>query len=127
MILCAPLQSRSPWFLLTPTRRKKEQDMKHHRARRMIKTNSRSIPVIYRLLVVAAAVTVVSAVATIAVFASLSFVLKWGTSGGGDGQFLTPTGITVDSAGNVYVAEGNGNRFQKFDNNGNFLLKAGIP
>ena len=45
--------------------------MKHHRARRMIKTNSRSIPVIYRLLVVAAAVTVISAVATIAVFPGL--------------------------------------------------------
>lgn len=58
--------------------------------------------------------------------ASIGFLLKWGTSGTADGQFLTPTGIAVDSVGNVYVAEGNGNRFQKFDSGGNFLLKAGI-
>jgi streptogramin lyase len=101
--------------------------MKYHHGRRSAKNYSRSIPLIYRLLIVAAAVTAVSAVATIAVLASLSFVSKWGTTGLADGQFSTPTGITVDSAGNVYVAEGNGNRFQKFDNNGNFLLKAGIP
>ena len=59
--------------------------------------------------------------------ASLSFILKWGTTGAADGQFLGPNGIAVDAAGNVYVSEGNGNRFQKFDSSGNFLLKAGIP
>lgn len=56
---------------------------------------------------------------------ALSFVTKWGSSGSGDGQFLTPTGITTDAAGNVYVAEGNGNRVQKFTNTGTFLLKFG--
>jgi hypothetical protein len=56
---------------------------------------------------------------------ALSFVTKWGTSGTGDGQFLTPAGITTDAAGNVYVAEGNGNRVQKFTNTGAFLLKFG--
>ncbi len=59
--------------------------------------------------------------------AGLSFLLKWGTNGTADGQFSTPRGITVDDAGNVYVAEGNGNRIQKFDANGNFLLKFGVP
>ncbi|HEY8185296.1 MAG TPA: immunoglobulin-like domain-containing protein [Pyrinomonadaceae bacterium] len=59
--------------------------------------------------------------------ASLSFLLKWGSTGAADGQFLTPAGIATDTAGNVYVAEGNGNRFQKFDSGGNFLLKAGVP
>ena len=58
---------------------------------------------------------------------AISFLLTWGSSGTGDGQFSTPTGIATDTAGNVYVAEGNGNRFQKFDSSGNFLMKAGIP
>lgn len=57
--------------------------------------------------------------------AALSFVTKWGGTGSGDGQFLTPTGITTDAAGNVYVAEGNGNRVQKFTNTGTFVLKFG--
>jgi len=78
-------------------------------------------------LITTAGVAVIVATCAIAVFASISFVLKWGTSGSANGQFLTPTGITSDSAGNVYVAEGNGNRVQKFDGNGNFLLKFGIP
>ena len=59
------------------------------------------------------------------VLASISFISKWDTSGTGHGQFLTPNGIAVDSAGNVYVSEGNGPRFQKFDSSGNFLLQGG--
>ena len=51
--------------------------------------------------------------------ASISFLLAWGSS--------TPTGIAVDSSGNVYVAEWTGNRFQKFDSGGNVLLQVGIP
>jgi hypothetical protein len=74
----------------------------------------------------ATAILIVLLATAVAVFATISFLSKWGSSGSADGQFLTPNGIAVDSAGDVYVAEGNGNRFQKFDNNGNFLLKAGI-
>jgi hypothetical protein len=71
--------------------------------------------------------TVALLIVTVSVLASIAFISKWGSTGGANGQFLTPTGINVDSAGNVYVAEGNGNRVQKFDNNGVFLLKFGIP
>ena len=35
------------------------------------------------------------------------------------------TGIAVDSAGNIYVVDSGNNRVQKFDSNGNFLLKWG--
>ena len=39
---------------------------------------------------------------------------SWGAKGDGPGQFLMPHGITGDSLGNVYVAEGDGHRVQKF-------------
>jgi DNA-binding beta-propeller fold protein YncE len=41
-------------------------------------------------------------------------VAKWGGSGSGDGQFLGPSGITVDSSGSIYVADTWNNRIQKF-------------
>ncbi|MBF0338104.1 MAG: hypothetical protein HQL05_09755 [Nitrospirae bacterium] len=42
------------------------------------------------------------------------FVTKWGSQGTGDGQFNRPRGVVTDSAGNVYVADLNNNRIQKF-------------
>jgi sugar lactone lactonase YvrE len=54
-----------------------------------------------------------------------SFVLKWGTAGGGDGQFLDPRGIAVDTAGNVYVTAAGNNRIQKFTSTGTFITKWG--
>ena len=79
-----------------------------------------------RRLALALVLTAALLIFATSALASLTFIQKWGTSGSGDGQFLTPTGIAVDSAGNVYVAEGNGNRFQEFDSSGGFQLKAGI-
>lgn len=60
-----------------------------------------------------------------AVSALPAFSLKWGTPGTADGQFDTPTGIAVDAAGNVFVADRNNNRIQKFSNTGTFLLSWG--
>jgi hypothetical protein len=80
-----------------------------------------------RRFALAFVITVALLILTTSVLASIAFISKWGTSGTANGQFLTPAGINVDSAGNVFVAEGNGNRVQKFDNNGVFLLKFGIP
>lgn len=51
------------------------------------------------------------------------FVLKWGSKGSGDGQFLRPSGIATDELGYVYVADAIKNSVQKFDSNGNFVLK----
>jgi streptogramin lyase len=45
--------------------------------------------------------------------------------GTGPGQFKSPYGVAVDSSGNIYTIEFNGSRVQKFDSNGNFLLKFG--
>ena len=56
---------------------------------------------------------------------------KWGSAGGGDGQFAFRPyttdgfGIAVDGGGNVYVADTANNRIQKFDGNGQFLGKWG--
>ncbi len=50
---------------------------------------------------------------------------KNGTTGGGAGQFNFMTGVAVDAAGNVYVAELSNHRIQKFDSSGNFLLAWG--
>ena len=59
---------------------------------------------------------------------SYQYVTEWGSQGSGDGQFEDPTGVAVDSSGNVYVADGNNNinhRIQKFDSDGNYLTQWG--
>ncbi|HWL49355.1 MAG TPA: hypothetical protein VNT92_05715 [Acidimicrobiia bacterium] len=48
-----------------------------------------------------------------------------GRSGSAGGQFNFPQGVAVDSQGNVYVAETENHRVQKFDGEGNFLLMFG--
>jgi hypothetical protein len=53
------------------------------------------------------------------------FVTKWGTNGSVNGEFYYPYGVAVDSSGNVYVADTNNNRIQKFDSTGNFITKWG--
>ena len=49
------------------------------------------------------------------------YLFEWGTFGTGHGQFNTPHGIDLDKEGNVYVADRENNRIQKFDPDGNFL------
>nr|WP_172635214.1 disaggregatase related repeat-containing protein [Methanomethylovorans hollandica] len=50
-----------------------------------------------------------------------SLVKQWGSTGNSTGQFNNPSAVTVDSYGNVYVADANNYRIQKFDNNGAFI------
>jgi outer membrane protein assembly factor BamB len=46
---------------------------------------------------------------------------EWGTLGSKPGQFSVPHAITVDSKKNVYVADRNNARIQKFDPNGKLV------
>lgn len=56
-----------------------------------------------------------------------SYITKWGSSGSGDDQFLTPLGIAVDENCNVYIVDEhtNNSRISKFDSSGNFICKWG--
>jgi sugar lactone lactonase YvrE len=50
-----------------------------------------------------------------------TLLTKWGSLGGGAGQFSLPHGVTVDTSGNVYVTDPGNQRIQKFTNEGIFL------
>ena len=50
---------------------------------------------------------------------------SFGAPGSWDGQFNAPQGIAVDGSGNIYVADTNNHRVQKFGSGGNFLLQFG--
>jgi DNA-binding beta-propeller fold protein YncE len=49
------------------------------------------------------------------------FMAECGTPGTAARQFSRPDGVAVDAQGNVYVADNENNRIQKFDSNGRFL------
>src|SRR5205823_6185214 len=48
-----------------------------------------------------------------------------GSAGIGNGELTKPRGVTVDRSGDLYVADKQNNRIQKFDSRGRFLLRWG--
>lgn len=53
------------------------------------------------------------------------YIREFGSHGEGDGQFVWPTSIALDQAGNVYVADEWLNRISIYDRDGKFLRKWG--
>ena len=49
------------------------------------------------------------------------YLFEWGKRGDGQGEFHIPHGIDLDAKGNVYVADRENNRIQKFNANVKFL------
>jgi len=56
---------------------------------------------------------------------NFTLIDKWGAKGTGDGKFIHPHAVDVDSKGNVYVGQLNEPGVQVFDSNGKFLKKWG--
>ncbi|MCI0730793.1 MAG: hypothetical protein L0332_29275, partial [Chloroflexi bacterium] len=56
-----------------------------------------------------------------------NYLAQWGSLGTGNGEFDAPSGVAVDAAGNIYVAEQYNHRVQKFDSGGNYLTQWGSP
>ncbi len=56
---------------------------------------------------------------------SYTFIHEWGSQGNGNGQFLRPTDIAIDSSKNIYVVDSGNNRIQVFNSNGKFITKWG--
>ena len=54
-----------------------------------------------------------------------SYDAKWGNYGYGNGQFRSAVGVAVDGSGNVYVAEYDNNRIQKFSASGAYITQWG--
>ncbi len=54
-----------------------------------------------------------------------ALLVKFGRAGTGDGEFLGPRGIAIDTAGSIYVVDASNNRVQKFTSSGQFVTKWG--
>jgi RHS repeat-associated protein len=57
--------------------------------------------------------------------AAATYVSSFGSFGSGTGQFNHPTGIAVDSKGNLWVVDTSNRRLQKFDSTGKYLTSFG--
>jgi DNA-binding beta-propeller fold protein YncE len=56
-----------------------------------------------------------------------TFTFKWGERGTGQSQFDAPQGVALDSNGNIYVADTDNSRIQKFAKDASFIGAWGGP
>src|SRR2546421_947902 len=77
-----------------------------------------SKPFVFALVCLAALVVVGAALASYD-------VVRFGTGGGGDGQYVRPRAVSVSPGNDVYVADTDNNRVQKLTSEGVFVAKWG--
>ena len=53
------------------------------------------------------------------------YLAQWGSSGIGNDQFASPSGVGTDAMGNVYVTDQGNHRVQKFDETGAYITQWG--
>ncbi len=53
------------------------------------------------------------------------FITQFGTFGAGEGQFIWPASLSIDSSGNVFVSDENLHQINVFDQDGKFLTRWG--
>jgi DNA-binding beta-propeller fold protein YncE len=70
-------------------------------------------------------IAIPASTASTLLYESYESLTSWGKKGTGNGEFLSPCSIAVDSDTYVYVADCDNNRIQKFDSYGNFITKWG--
>ena len=76
------------------------------------------------LVVLLSVILLVSAVPASASGEESEFV-TWGSMVTDDGKVHCPQGVAIDASGNVYVADTNNDRIQKFASDGTFIMKWG--
>ena len=59
------------------------------------------------------------------VFNHYQFLKIFGGKGSENGQLVAPHSLDIDKEGNVYVTDTGNNRIQKYDSDGNYVLKWG--
>jgi sugar lactone lactonase YvrE len=80
-----------------------------------------------RALLASLAVGAVALLIAVPAWAVFRFDGSWGSPGTGAGQFSNATGVAVDPAENVFVADTGNNRIQKFTPQGAYQIEWGTP
>jgi uncharacterized delta-60 repeat protein len=80
---------------------------------------------VFTVQVVADGVLTATKALSIIVQDAYEFLAKWGASGNGNGQFVRPYGLALDSSGYIYVAEVGNDRVQRFTSDGTYVSQWG--